>query len=322
MPLEALKTLLESDMLAVNQLISERLHSPVPLVNTIGDHIVNSGGKRIRPMLAILSARAFGCQDDKPLELAAIIEFIHTATLLHDDVVDGSLLRRGLDTANAIWGNEASVLVGDFLYSRSFQMMVSLQNMRVMDILANTTNSISEGEVLQLMYVHDPDITEQQYFEVIQRKTGELFCAATQLGAVIAERNEAEINALADYGMHLGLAYQLIDDVLDYSADAATLGKNIGDDLAEGKTTLPLIYALKHGNTAQQTFIRQAILASSIDNLPAIQVAIQSTHALEYVRKLAEEKSAQAINSLAGLPASPYKAALISLAEFAVQRKS
>ncbi len=320
MYLDTLKSLISQDLAEVNQLIQTRLHSPIELINTISGHLINSGGKRIRPQLVILSARAFGCKNAKPLELAAIIEFIHTATLLHDDVVDGSLLRRSSPTANAVWGNEASVLVGDFLYSRAFQMMVSLQNMRVMDILANTTNLISEGEVLQLLHVHNPDTDEAHYFEVIRRKTAELFRAATELGAVIAGCIEPEIQALAEYGLNLGLAYQLIDDVLDYSADTAELGKNIGDDLAEGKPTLPLIYALQKAAPKEQALIRAAILGEGETDLSAIQAAIKNTGALEYTQQMAEQKIARAIACLEPVPASEYKTALINLAQFAVQR--
>jgi octaprenyl-diphosphate synthase len=317
-----IKSPIQSDLLAVNALLREQLHSSVALVNTVAEHIIQGGGKRIRPMLVLLSAHALGYTGEKAVELAAIIELIHTATLLHDDVVDHSSLRRGSQTANAIWGNAASVLVGDFLYSRSFQMMVKLQNLSVMDILANTTNRISEGEVLQLLYVHNPDVTEDQYFDVIERKTAILFRAAGQLGALIANGDPKTIEHLANYGSHLGLAFQLIDDVIDYRADINTTGKNLGDDLAEGKPTLPLIYALKHSSSTQQALLRQTILEGKVDQLPAIQEIIETTGALDYVKQRAHHAADAAIQCLSILPDSVYKTALADLAMFAVERNS
>tara|TARA_R110000868_G_scaffold410505_2_gene698759 strand:- start:9574 stop:10542 length:969 start_codon:yes stop_codon:yes gene_type:complete len=320
MSLETVRTLLKDDMEEVNDLIMRRLYSRVELVSEVGQYIVDSGGKRTRPMLVLLAAKAFGYRGEMHIELATIIEFIHTATLLHDDVVDGSLLRRGLDTANAVWGSQASVLVGDFLYSRSFQMMVSLKNMQVMDILANTTNVISEGEVLQLINANDPDTTEARYLDVIRCKTAELFRAATQLGAVAADRSEAEITAMANYGLHLGMAYQLVDDILDYSSDAATMGKNIGDDLAEGKPTLPLIYVMKHGTPQQIKLIRDAITEGGIDALAEIQQAIADTNALDYCRQVAESEKQRAIFALENIPDSIHKDAMIELVEFVLKR--
>lgn len=266
--LASVRTLVGEEMRAVDREIQERLRSDVALVSQLGAYIVNSGGKRLRPIVVLLSAKAFDFRGRDHIQLATVIEFIHTATLLHDDVVDASQLRRGRSTANAIWGNEASVLVGDFLYSRAFEMMVEVDSMRVMEILAKTTNIIAEGEVLQLLNCHDPDITEQQYIQVIRSKTAKLFEAAAQLGAVItAQATETQV-AMTSYGMHLGTAFQLIDDVLDYSAGNHTLGKNIGDDLAEGKPTLPLIHALNQGDAARRRLLRNAIERDRIGSSP------------------------------------------------------
>lgn len=314
-------TLVEDDRRAVDELIKQRLHSEVALINQIGHYIVNSGGKRLRPVLLLLAARAFGYRGDHHLELAAVIEFIHTATLLHDDVVDASELRRGQQTANSLWGNEASVLVGDFLYSRSFQMMVGIRNMRVMEILSEATNTIAEGEVLQLLNVHDSDTSEERYLEVIRCKTAKLFEAATQLGAVIANQAPEVEEAMARYGMHLGVAYQLIDDALDYSADSEDLGKNVGDDLAEGKPTLPLIYAMQHGTAEQQEIIRQAIENGGKENMEIVLSAIESTGAIAYTSRSAQREAEDAIAALAVLEDSPYKEALEVIARFAVQRR-
>ena len=276
---------------------------------------------RLRPLLAVLAARALGYQGEQHISVAAIVEFIHTSTLLHDDVVDESTLRRGKETANAVFGNQASVLVGDFLYSRSFQMMVSLNDMRIMQILADATNVIAEGEVLQLMNVNDPDTTEQSYMQVIYCKTAKLFEAATRLAAVVANQPAEVEESLKLYGMHLGTAFQLIDDVLDYQADANELGKNIGDDLAEGKPTLPLIHALKHGNPAQQALIREAIVeGNGMSNLDAIMVALHETDAFGYTRAIAENEAAKAQQALSALPESDYKQALLALADIAVSR--
>jgi len=314
------QTLMQEDMHAVNGLICQRLSSDVVLINQLGHYIVNSGGKRLRPLLLLLSAKVFDYQGTFHHTLAAVIEFIHTATLLHDDVVDASELRRGRQTANSIWGNEASVLVGDFLYSRAFQMMVELQNLRVMDILSNATNVIAEGEVLQLLNCHEPNTTEEQYLEVIRCKTAKLFEAAAQLGAVIGEQPRDIETALCDYGRHLGTAFQLVDDVLDYSADSATIGKNIGDDLAEGKPTLPLIYALRHGSAAQCEIISNAIKQGGREQITQVKQAIEETGALVYASNAAVRESQKAIDALANLPKSPYTDALYALAYFAVHR--
>jgi len=312
--------LLADDMQAVNTLILHKLHSEVVLVNQLGKYIINSGGKRIRPMLALLVANACGYQGNKHINIAAIIEFIHTATLLHDDVVDESALRRGKDTAHQVWGNQAAVLVGDFLYSRAFEMMIEVGSMRVMDILATTTNTIAEGEVLQLLNCHDADTTEQRYMNVIHSKTAKLFEAASQLGAILAEYPDEKEYKLAKYGMHLGTAFQLIDDVMDYQASSEEMGKNVGDDLAEGKPTLPLIIALRRstGETAQQ--IRFAIEEGGLQNLESILDAIQTTGALEYTINIAKDEAEQAIAQLDCLSDSPYKSALESLAWLCIDR--
>ena len=321
MDIKAIQALIESDMNDVNQLIHAQMRSDVALVNQLGLYIVNSGGKRVRPMLAILAAKALGYTGKDHITLATIVEFIHTATLLHDDVVDESNLRRGTPTANAEFGNAASVLVGDFIYTRSFQLMVGLGKMQIMQILADATNIIAEGEVLQLMNCNDPDTTEASYMQVIYSKTAKLFEAATGLAAIITDNDEATLNALNLYGMHLGTAFQLVDDVLDYNADADQLGKNIGDDLAEGKPTLPLIYAMQHGNSEQKQLIRDAIEHSNgMDNLEAILDALKHTNALEFTMKKAELEADEAIACLNFLPESDYKHALVSLARIAVDR--
>jgi len=312
--------LLDSDMRAVDKLIQTRLSSDVALINQMGHYIINSGGKRLRPLLALLSAKAFGYQGDDHISIATIVEFIHTATLLHDDVVDDSDMRRGRETANNVWGNEAAVLVGDFLYSRSFEMMVELKSMRIMEILAHATNTIAEGEVLQLLNCNDADTTEQRYLDVIHSKTAKLFEAASQLGAIISNRAIEEEQAMATYGMHLGTAFQLIDDVLDYSADSTKMGKNVGDDLAEGKPTLPLIYAMKHGSANQAQLIRQAIEQGGLDDIEQILATIHATGAITYTAEMARVEASNAITALASLPENKYKDALIALAEFSISR--
>lgn len=322
MDIHAVYKLAEADRAAVDRLIHERLHSDVALVNQIGHYIVNSGGKRLRPVLVLLSAGAFGHTGADRLELAAVVEFIHTATLLHDDVVDASDKRRGRDTANAVWGNQASVLVGDYLYSRAFQMMVSVGSMRVMQILSEATNTIAEGEVKQLLNVHNADVTETAYLDVIHCKTAKLFEAAAQIGAVIAARSPAEELAMARYGMHLGAAYQLVDDVLDYSSSSEELGKNVGDDLAEGKPTLPLIYVLQHGTAPQKALVRRAIEEGGKEHIAAITEAIETTGAIAYTSRAAQGEAEQAITALEIIPESPYKQALVSLARFSVARTS
>lgn len=320
MDIQNIYALIASDMEAVNACIRDRLHSEVVLINQIGHYIVNSGGKRLRPVLHLLAARALGADDGQQIPMAAIIEFIHTATLLHDDVVDGSDLRRGKDTANARWGNEASVLVGDFLYSRAFEMMVEINNMRVMEIMARTTNTIAEGEVQQLLNCHDADTDEARYLEVIHNKTARLFQAATQLGAVLGDKSAEMEHAMATYGIHLGTAFQLIDDVLDYSHSSTEIGKNIGDDLAEGKPTLPLIYSLRHGTREQNAIIRSAIEDGGRDNIDAVKLAIESTGAIDYTSRSARAEADRAIEALADIPDSPYKDAMRGLADFAVNR--
>ncbi len=321
MQLEAIKKLSEQDMTAVNALIFKELESDVALINQISFYIVNSGGKRIRPLLTVLAARALGYQQQQHIKLAAIIEFIHTSTLLHDDVVDESELRRGKDTANARFGNAASVLVGDFLYSRSFQLMTQLQNLKVMDILADATNVIAEGEVLQLINCNDPNTDEQRYFEVIYCKTAKLFEAATRLAAVISELDPNIEKAMQDYGKYLGTAFQIMDDVLDYVADQDEMGKSVGDDLSEGKPTLPLIYAMQQAEQGDKATIANAIKqGGSRAQLEEILLILEKTQALEYCRNKAAEEAQKAIRALNILADSDYKQALISLANIAADR--
>jgi octaprenyl-diphosphate synthase len=309
------------DMEQVNQVIRRKLRSEVPLVNQIAEYIISAGGKRIRPVLVLLIARAYSYEGTRHHELAAIVEFIHTATLLHDDVVDESSLRRGRQTANALFGNAASVLVGDFLYSRSFQMMVDIQSMRVMQILADATNVIAEGEVLQLLNMHDPDVTEERYLQVIRSKTAKLFEAAAQVGAVIAGANDAQIEAAGEYGRCIGTAFQLIDDVLDYSGNAAEIGKNVGDDLREGKPTLPLIYLMKHGSESEKKLVRSCIEHGDESRFDDILEAITNSGSLSYTRAEAEKAAQAAAVAIANLPVSEYKDALLALTQFAVTRK-
>jgi octaprenyl-diphosphate synthase len=307
-------------MQAVDRVIRDRLHSEVVLVRQVSEYIINSGGKRLRPVLVILSSGCFAYKGQARHELAAVVEFIHTATLLHDDVVDESDLRRGNQTANALFGNAASVLVGDFLYSRAFQMMVSVNNMRVMQILSDATNIIAEGEVLQLLNCHDADIDEENYLKVIRYKTAKLFEAAARLGAVIGGGSPQQEEAMAQYGMHLGTAFQLVDDVLDYSGNSEETGKNIGDDLAEGKPTLPLLYAMKNGTPEQATAIRHAIEHGGLDGFQTVLKAIADTGALQYTREQARREIDIAKAALNVLPDSKHKSALIQLADFAVDR--
>jgi octaprenyl-diphosphate synthase len=318
--LESLQNFIADDMLAVDRVIRERLHSEVVLICQVSEYIINSGGKRLRPALVLLSAGCFGYRGSAHHELAAVVEFIHTATLLHDDVVDESELRRGRQTANALFGNAASVLVGDFLYSRAFQMMVGVDSMEVMRILSDATNTIAEGEVLQLLNCNDPDINEDSYLRVIRYKTAKLFEAAGRLGAVIGGGSAADKDALARYGMHLGTAFQLIDDVLDYSGDFLKTGKNIGDDLAEGKPTLPLLYAMRHGTATQAASIREAILNGGLTEFQSVLAAIKDTDALAYTRERAAAEADAACAAISDLPDSNYKTALLQLAAFAVSR--
>lgn len=314
------------DMARLNDVVRTTLHSEVPLVNQVAEYLINAGGKRLRPAIHLLLTRALQktCPDTA-YTLAAVVEFIHTSTLLHDDVVDESDLRRGRQTANALFGNAASVLVGDFLYSRSFQMMVSVQNMRVMEILADATNVIAEGEVLQLLNVHDPDVTEARYMQVIHYKTARLFEASAQLSAVMSACTPEQENACAAYGRHLGAAFQLADDILDYAGDTAVLGKNVGDDLREGKPTLPLIYVLEHGSDSEKAMVRAAIENGGIDqthpDFNTILTAIISGGALEYTRQLAQREVAAAKSALAFLPESEYKQVLLGLADYALARE-
>ena len=321
MNIEQIRAPLADDLRAVDALIRRQLHSDVALINQLAGYIIDGGGKRLRPVAVLLAARACGYAGDHQIAAAAIVEFIHTATLLHDDVVDESCLRRGRKTANAIWGSQASVLVGDFLYSRSFQMMVGIGSIRLMEIMADTTNTIAEGEVMQLLNCHDPDTTEERYMAVIHCKTAKLFEAAAQLGAVLAGRPRDEELALGRYGLHLGTAFQLIDDVLDYRASSAELGKNIGDDLAEGKPTLPLIHAMHHGTSEQARIIREAIEHGGLDQLDLVTRTIESTGALDYTTELAYQQAELAVADLAMFSDSTAKDALIGLARFAVNRR-
>ena len=320
--LDALRALVGDDWADVNRMIVRRLGSDVALVNQVAHHIIHNGGKRLRPLAVLLAARACGAgRSEDRVASAAIIEFIHTATLLHDDVVDSSGLRRGQETANAVFGNQASVLVGDFLYSRSFQMMVELKEMRILDVLANATNTIAEGEVLQLMNCNNPDIGEADYMEVIYRKTAKLFEAGTRIGAILAKQGDDVEQALATYGRHLGQAFQLVDDALDYDAKVEELGKNIGDDLAEGKPTLPLIYAMAHGSAAERHMIREAVETGGTRNLTSIQLAIETSGGLRYTAERARAEVELAIAALAPLPASKFRDGLVELAQFAIQRR-
>jgi octaprenyl-diphosphate synthase len=320
MDIAAIRAPVAEDMGAVDALILRRLHSDVALINQIGHYIINSGGKRLRPLLVLLAARACGYAADRHIDLAAVVEFIHTATLLHDDVVDGSDLRRNRDTANAVWGNEASVLVGDFLYSRSFEMMVAVGQMAVMDILSHATNRIAEGEVLQLLNAHDPDTSEARYMEVIERKTATLFQAGARLGAVIADAPPEVEQVLGAYGLALGIAFQLVDDALDYSASSAEIGKNIGDDLDEGKPTLPVIRAMQAGSAEQRVMLRQAIEAGGREHIDSVVAAIADTGAIAYTSQLARSYAEQAKEALAVLAPSHHRDALAALADFAVSR--
>jgi len=320
--IDEVAALAEGDMRAVDRLISTSLESDVALVSQVSEYIVMSGGKRLRPLIVLLAARALGYTGQQHIRAAAIVEFIHTATLLHDDVVDSSSRRRGRDSANTVFGNQASVLVGDFLYSRAFQMMVDVDSMRVMQILADATNTIAAGEVMQLMNVHDPDTTEEAYRQVIYRKTARLFEAGAQIAAVLAEREPGDEAAMVRYGMHLGTAFQLVDDALDFNASVEELGKNLGDDLAEGKATLPLIYAMQHGSRQEAQMIRSAILEGGLGQLDEIRAVIESTGALLYTATQAHEAAQMSIDALAAVPQSEYKQALIAIAEFSVRRKN
>jgi octaprenyl-diphosphate synthase len=322
MQLEEIRALVADDLQRVDQTIVQRLASDIVLVNQVSQYIIGGGGKRLRPLSVVLAARACGHQGQKHVPAAAIIEFIHTATLLHDDVVDDSHQRRGRNTANDVFGSAASVLVGDFLYSRSFQMMVDIGLLRVMQVMADATNTIAAGEVLQLMNAGDPDTTELRYLDVIYRKTARLFEAGAQVAAIVGGAPENVERALTDYGRHLGIAFQLVDDALDYRGDAAELGKNLGDDLAEGKPTLPLIHALREGSPEQAALIRRAIEDGGSRDIGPIRAAIESTGGLDYTARLARSEADLAIQALAGIPESAFRESLAALAEFAVARSS
>ncbi|MDE2310585.1 MAG: octaprenyl diphosphate synthase [Betaproteobacteria bacterium] len=321
MSFEAIKQLLAPDMSAVDRVIRDRLRSEVALVSQVSEYIINSGGKRLRPALVVMSAKAFGYTGADHHNLAAAVEFIHTATLLHDDVVDESEMRRGRATASTLFGNAASVLVGDFLYSRAFQMMVEMNDMRVMQVLADATNTIAEGEVLQLLNCHDANVDASSYLHIIHCKTAKLFEAAMRLGAILARMGEAGEQAAAKYGMHLGTAFQLVDDVLDYSGDEQVTGKNLGDDLSEGKPTLPLIHAMQHGDASQVAIVRQAIEEGDTACFADVLQVVRQTGALEYTRQQAQRESDAACAALAGLPDTNYKQSLLQLADFAATRQ-
>jgi octaprenyl-diphosphate synthase len=322
MQLEEIRELVAEDLQSTDQVITASLASDVTLVNQVAQYIIGCGGKRLRPLSVLLAARACGCDGARHIEAAAIIEFIHTATLLHDDVVDGSEMRRGRDTANHVFGNQASVLVGDYLYSRAFQMMVNLEDLRIQGVMANATNTIAEGEVLQLMNANDPDTSEASYLTVIYRKTAKLFEAGAQMAAILAGAPEAVEAAMIDYGRHLGTAFQLVDDALDYQANEAELGKNLGDDLAEGKPTLPLIYALSHSSPEDTARLRVVVENGGADDLEEVTRAIESSGGLEYTARLARQETDLAIEALRRVPDSAYKEALRALAEIAVARRS
>ncbi|RUO80383.1 octaprenyl diphosphate synthase [Idiomarina tyrosinivorans] len=321
MDMPSIKALTHEDMQGVNRIIADQLQSDVALINQLGLYIINSGGKRLRPLLAVLACRALGYQGYDHCKLATIIEFIHTATLLHDDVVDESSLRRGRETANAVFGNQASVLVGDFLYTRAFQLLVELDDLKILKVMADATNVIAEGEVLQLMNCNDPETTEVRYFDVIYGKTAKLFEAATELSAMLTQQSEQTIQQMADYGRYLGTAFQLVDDLLDYVSDSEAMGKNAGDDLAEGKPTLPLLYAMWHGSDAEQQLIRGAIeQGDGRQHLQTILAAMERTGALDYTRAKALQAAEQARQSIEGLAESEHKQALLALTYLAVDR--
>jgi octaprenyl-diphosphate synthase len=319
--LEAIRALVRPDLRAVDEAIRAGLKSIVPLVDQVAEHIIAGGGKRLRPLLVVLAGRACGAAGQAHIQAAAFIEFIHTATLLHDDVVDMSALRRGRDTANEVFGNQASVLVGDFVYSRAFQMMAAVRSQRVIEIMAEATNVIAEGEVLQLMNARDPETTEQRYLEVIHRKTAQLFQAGAEVAAVVSGAEPAVQQALAHFGKHLGTAYQLVDDMLDYQSDPEARGKNLGDDLAEGKPTLPLIHALREGDAVTAKLIRAAIEGGGREQLGAILHAIESTGGLQYTARLAQAEADQAFAALSALPDTPFRSGLAALTRFAIERK-
>jgi octaprenyl-diphosphate synthase len=321
---QQIRSLIQTDLDKVNQFIVDQLYSDVALVESIGHYIVDAGGKRLRPMLVLLTARACGVKSDQHINMAAVIEFIHTATLLHDDVVDMSTLRRGRPTVNAQWNNPSSVLVGDFIYSRAFQVLVKIGDMRIMEIMADTTNKIAEGEVLQLISKSNPNSTEALYMQVIQNKTAILFQAAAKSGAMLSGADQKSVSAMAEFGLQLGLAFQLIDDALDYIGDAEELGKNVGDDLAEGKSTLPLIYTMANSSSADRDLIQQSLRAESLTSqqLQEVIALVKNSGALEYTQELASTKTTAAVKALEALPNSEYKTALKDLVEFSLTRKT
>ncbi|ASQ46918.1 polyprenyl synthetase family protein [Legionella clemsonensis] len=320
MTVARLRELVNADFEAVNALIIDKIQSQIGLIDDLAHHIVQSGGKRLRPLLVILASHACGYQGNDHIALAAMVEFFHTATLLHDDVVDESTLRRGRETANEIWGSKASILVGDYLFTQSVQLMVNVNNFAILRLLANTSHEISCGEVKQLVNRHNVELTVEEYLDVIRAKTALLFAASAAIGAHLSQVGEVKAQALYDYGLHLGNAFQLIDDALDYCSDAATIGKNIGDDLADGKATLPLLHALKHGTASQKKLIKRSIQEGSLQNLTEIVAAIKETKAIEFTRSYAELEVDKALSALQCLPASIYKEALEELAQFAVKR--
>jgi octaprenyl-diphosphate synthase len=320
MHIDSIYALMKTDLKKTEQLVLESLHSPIELINELSSHIIKSGGKRIRPLLVLLSAKVFGYQGDLHIRLAAVVELIHTATLLHDDVVDSSALRRGQETANAIWGNQASVLVGDYLYSHAFRLMVDMNDLSIMDTLAQSTSTIVQGEILQLLNCHNPKTTETAYLEVIRCKTGQLFKTSAQLGAMIAGCSEIEQKMIGEYGLHLGIAFQLIDDALDYHADVTKAGKNVGDDLAEGKATLPLIRAMQKCTSEEAHLIEQSLISGDRTYLEEILRIIKTTQAMQYTDSLAQQMIAKAINCLEDIAPSKYRDALTGLAKFVIQR--
>lgn len=319
--LDSIQACIADDMRHVDAVIRQRLHSEVALVNQVSEYIIQSGGKRLRPALVVLAGGCFGAVDQRHHAMAAVVEFIHTATLLHDDVVDDSAMRRGNPTANTMFGNPASVLVGDFIYTRAFQMMVGLENMHIMEVLADATNIIAEGEVLQLLNCHNADVTDEAYLKVIQYKTAKLFEAATRLGAIISGAIAHDEAAMAEYGMRLGTAFQLIDDVLDFSGDSQEIGKNLGDDLAEGKPTMPLLYAMRNGTPEQASLIRHAIEEGGLEDLERVMQAVRDTGALDYVKTLAKHEAEAGCRAISHLSTSNHKKALVELSVFAVDRK-
>ena len=320
MHLDAIKALIANNLDQVEQLLEQQLDSPIDLIKQIGSHLIQAGGKRIRPILVILISKAYGNTSNTDVSLGAAIELIHAATLLHDDVVDNSQLRRGIKTANALWDNAASVLVGDFLYSRAFQLIVSVKETELLPMLAEATNIIAAGEVMQLQNRHNPSISEKNYLNVLRYKTGALFAAATQAGAILAYRPDQEVEVMKAFGQSIGVAFQLVDDALDYSSDTHTLGKTLGDDLADGKITMPLLHALQHGSSVDRQCIREAITQGNANALGAIQSIIQNTGSIAYTLNLAKEEVEQAKHCLRVLEDSPYKEALFALTDLIIER--